>query len=186
MIRILSRIFFAFLIVFLCGCSLLAPKVEKEVPVYPYYHHIVSYSGETLGIISKWYTGVHDNWRIIHKHNPRLRVHSIRLGQLIKIPRVMMIREEPLPAKTIPRKRQIVKALEVKSKAQEQTEMDRIALIEEAMEEFKKVDQLASVEPVRKENVEDSSSAEVIDEILDQNDYLEKYIKETTFQLGLN
>lgn len=69
-----------------------------------YLFHKVQFSGETLGLIASWYTGKSNLWQEILKSNPGLQVNKIELGSVIKIPRNLVVKEEPLPQKFVPRK----------------------------------------------------------------------------------
>ncbi|RIK99980.1 MAG: hypothetical protein DCC75_14165 [Proteobacteria bacterium] len=66
-----------------------------------YLTHIVKFQGETLAVISKWYTGDSQNWQRIQAANPGLDVRRMRMGQVIRIPRILVIKETPLPASAI-------------------------------------------------------------------------------------
>jgi hypothetical protein len=75
---------------------------EPDSPVVPdYYVHTVSFTGETLSIIAKWYTGDLRNWEKLAEYNPDLNPNRIFMGNKILIPRQLLIREEPLPAEFI-------------------------------------------------------------------------------------
>lgn len=66
----------------------------------PYLEHTVKYPGETLGEISKWYTGTAANWREILAFNPAMKATRIRLGDIVRIPRSLVIRDSPLPKRS--------------------------------------------------------------------------------------
>ena len=68
----------------LTGCSLLGGSSSDTAE--PSLTHTVRYSGETLGVISSWYTGTPRFWRDIKAANPRLDERRIRLGQEIQVP----------------------------------------------------------------------------------------------------
>jgi hypothetical protein len=63
----------------------------------PALEHTVKWSGETLGIISKWYTGSTANWEAISKANPEIKPNRIRLGDKILIPGALVKNREPMP-----------------------------------------------------------------------------------------
>lgn len=63
--------------------------------------HTVKYSGETLGIISAWYTGNAQNWRTIEKANKGIQVNKILLGDKIKIPTKLLKKREKLTQKFV-------------------------------------------------------------------------------------
>jgi len=62
-----------------------------------FLEHHVEFSGETLSIISQWYTGRTENWRLIADANPGVRPERIRIGDTIMIPRDLVIEDAPLP-----------------------------------------------------------------------------------------
>ena len=64
-----------------------------------YYKHKVQWQGETLSVISKWYTGKYQNWKKLINHNPELNPKRIRLGQKVYIPNDLLKTHEPLPQK---------------------------------------------------------------------------------------
>jgi hypothetical protein len=66
-----------------------------------YYEHRVKWSGETLALIAKWYTGHYGNWRAIARANPGLNPHRIALGDVICVPPEMMKTQKPLPQKVV-------------------------------------------------------------------------------------
>jgi LysM repeat protein len=72
-----------------------APPEEPKEP--PYLVHTVTWPGETLALIAKWYTGDTENWRAIAKANPRLNPRRIRLGSQIQIPSELVKNREPMP-----------------------------------------------------------------------------------------
>jgi hypothetical protein len=59
--------------------------------------HTVRYSGETLALISNWYTKNSSNWREIQLANPGLEPTRMFMGQTIFIPRHLVVEESPLP-----------------------------------------------------------------------------------------
>lgn len=77
------------------------PPAEETPPQTKDVEHTVRYSGETLAVISKWYTGKTDNWRAIKNANPGLKPERMSLGQKILIPGDLVIQEEPMPQKTV-------------------------------------------------------------------------------------
>lgn len=68
----------------------------------PYIDHIVQYPGETLSIIANWYTGSGRNWELVLDANPGVDPRRIRLGDLIRIPRELLTREDPMPRSAVP------------------------------------------------------------------------------------
>lgn len=95
------------LITLLFSISACIPK-HPQAPTVEYYTHAVRYEGETLGLISSWYTGKSSNWKEILAHNPGLDVHSIMIGDQVRIPANMISRKGSLPARIIPKREQII------------------------------------------------------------------------------
>jgi nucleoid-associated protein YgaU len=76
----------------------MSPKFANEhLPTY--YKHTICWSGETLSLISKWYTGRYTNWKKIVNHNPEINPKRIKIGQTIYIPDKMLRTREALPQK---------------------------------------------------------------------------------------
>jgi nucleoid-associated protein YgaU len=71
-------------------------QVAKVPPKPSYYYHRVKYSGETLSIIAKWYTGDADNWQALTKANPKLNPNRINVGDKIRIPREILNTKRPM------------------------------------------------------------------------------------------
>lgn len=59
--------------------------------------HTVRYSGETLRLISKWYTGTAENADRIARINKLKNPNRLRLKQVIRIPEYLLVRLEPFP-----------------------------------------------------------------------------------------
>jgi hypothetical protein len=66
-----------------------------------YFEHRVKWSGETLALIAKWYTGRYGNWRAIARANPGLNPNRIAVGNIIYVPPEMMKTQKPLPQKVV-------------------------------------------------------------------------------------
>ncbi len=80
------------------GCNMIGMKKER-VPAAPrkiQFVHTVRYSGETLSIISKWYTGDVNNWKILANDNPHVDYNKIATGDRIFIPENLLKTREPL------------------------------------------------------------------------------------------
>ena len=97
------RSVFFIIALFWMGCasqssSFTSPESAQQVK---YYHHTVTVSGETLGIIAGWYTGDMSNWRTILSHNKGLDVQRIQIGDTVKIPENLLVRRKPLPEKQV-------------------------------------------------------------------------------------
>jgi hypothetical protein len=64
-----------------------------------YYEHKVQWSGESLSLIAKWYTGQYANWKTLAQANPGLDPDRIDIGNIIYIPPESMTTQKPLPYK---------------------------------------------------------------------------------------
>jgi hypothetical protein len=64
-----------------------------------YFHHRVRWAGESLSLISGWYTGSTRNWRKLAAVNPSIHASRIRAGDIILIPPEMLKTRKPLPRK---------------------------------------------------------------------------------------
>jgi hypothetical protein len=85
------------------GCNMIGiKKKEREAaPRKVQFVHTVKYSGETLSIISKWYTGDINNWRILVNNNPHIDYNKMAEGDKIFIPENLLKTKEPLTRKFI-------------------------------------------------------------------------------------
>jgi LysM repeat protein len=72
-------------------------QVAKTPPRPSHYYHRVKYSGETLSIIAKWYTGDVEHWQALAKANPKLDPNRITVGDKIRIPKNMLNTRKPMP-----------------------------------------------------------------------------------------
>ena len=70
-----------------------------------YFEHKVQWSGESLSLIAKWYTGQYSNWKALAQANPGLKPDRIDLGNIIYIPPEIMITQKPLPYKMVAKSR---------------------------------------------------------------------------------
>jgi hypothetical protein len=79
------------------------PALPRESSVPPpeipgYYDHTVRWEGETISIITDWYTGDYHNWELVAKANPQLRdPKRISVNDVIRIPKSLMKRQDPMP-----------------------------------------------------------------------------------------
>ncbi len=64
-------------------------------PQPSYLEHTITFSGETLADIAAWYTGKATNWQAIRDANPSVRPDRLRLGQMILVPRTLVINDRP-------------------------------------------------------------------------------------------
>jgi hypothetical protein len=107
------------------GCASKPPTVELEtvaepppaeqLPQYPgavyeagdeiypdgYYIHTVTLPDESISIIAKWFTGDLLNWELLAKCNPEINPNRIFLGDKIRVPRILMTRQDPMTAEFV-------------------------------------------------------------------------------------
>jgi hypothetical protein len=69
----------------------------KEVQKTKPYQHTIRWPGENLSIISKWYTGSVNNWKIIAQTNPKIHANSLGIGTILLIPADIVIRRQSMP-----------------------------------------------------------------------------------------
>jgi len=58
--------------------------------------HTVQYPGETLGIISAWYTGTPKNWKVLRDQNSEIDYRRLQIGDEVYIPSELIKRRRPL------------------------------------------------------------------------------------------
>jgi LysM repeat protein len=73
------------------------PRAKPARRRTAYYYHRVRYSGETLSVIARWYTGDAENWRTLTKANPDLDPNHIFVGAKIRIPKRLLHTGKPMP-----------------------------------------------------------------------------------------
>jgi hypothetical protein len=79
-----------------------AAPIVAEAPVAvetEYFNAKITAEGQTLGQVAAWYTGNAANWNLLVEHNPGLSPEKMRVGDLIRIPRDLLKREDKLPEK---------------------------------------------------------------------------------------
>lgn len=77
----------------LSGCSWFESKSNYgDVP----YRHKVKYRGESIGILAEWYTGDITNWQKVVAINKNIDPEKIEIGDIILIPKELIIRKESL------------------------------------------------------------------------------------------
>ncbi|MCC6933624.1 MAG: hypothetical protein IT292_10290 [Deltaproteobacteria bacterium] len=59
--------------------------------------HTISFSGENLALIARWYTGDSANWKVIAAENPSIIPNKMRLGDRVIIPARILKTRDPLP-----------------------------------------------------------------------------------------
>lgn len=94
MFRLLITAVICFLIVLTTGCSS-NNSPQPALQETKYYSHTIKNSGETLGAISRWYTGTPANWPEILRANPSVKTNRLRIGQEIRIPDALVVKREP-------------------------------------------------------------------------------------------
>lgn len=95
------------------GCSMFKPKLAPPEtrpgngigdmgssappsPARSYLTHRIQWHGETLSIISKWYTGDYRNWRALVEATPGLEDTRVAVGDEIFIPETLLKNRAPL------------------------------------------------------------------------------------------
>ena len=74
-----------------------SPQRVEEVSPPVCYIHTVRWPGESLSIISKWYTETLDQWKTIAKVNPEIDPNVVRTGMKILIPEKIVTNRNPMP-----------------------------------------------------------------------------------------
>lgn len=94
---------FVFEIFLLSSCT--APQAGLSPNVSPseekYVYHRIKYSGETVAVISAWYTKSAKNWPEIVDANPKMVPSKLRLGDIVRIPKNIVKRSGPLPSEFV-------------------------------------------------------------------------------------
>ena len=62
----------------------------------PSYVHRVTWAGESLSLVAKWYTGNLENWRALAKANPDIKPDLLQIGMKIRIPEAMIVTRDPM------------------------------------------------------------------------------------------
>ena len=102
LISVVKLFFYGILLsLFISACAKPAPPPEPMEDLPPpapeTVEHTVKFPGETLGLISRWYTGKSSNWEAILSVNPGLDPRRINLGNVILIPAELVVKDSPLP-----------------------------------------------------------------------------------------
>ena len=92
-------------LLFLSGCLSLQ-KLTGYFRQDAYYRHTVRWPGENLYLISKWYTGSGENWKILARANSEHDPDRILVGETIRVPENIMQTKKPLPQAFIPSRSQ--------------------------------------------------------------------------------
>ena len=86
------------------GCVEPGKKHDAWQPVTPKktsFVHMVQWSGETLPIIAKWYTGDSDNWQFLADANPNINPERLSAGSTIFIAEDLLKTRKPMPREFI-------------------------------------------------------------------------------------
>ena len=102
LISVVKLFFYGILLsLFVAACTKSTPPPEPMEDLPPpapeVVEHTVQYPGETLGLISRWYTGKSSNWEAILSMNPGMDPRRINLGNVILIPAELVVKDSPLP-----------------------------------------------------------------------------------------
>lgn len=93
------------IVLIISGCSTGNMKKAEWKPTVPVerqpFIHTVEYSGETLRIISKWYTGDVKNWEALSDANPNIDYNNMAIGSKVYIPENLLKTTGPLTDKFI-------------------------------------------------------------------------------------
>ena len=93
-----SSLFCLAFLLFCVACEKKGPSPKhSQTPQVQYMTHTITYQGETLAAIARWYTGNASNWQYILDHNPGLDIRRMRIGTPISIPMSMVIKQTPMP-----------------------------------------------------------------------------------------
>jgi len=95
-----GALFFVFTSFLIGGCNAnnsAPPPAQRTDNRQEDVEHRVQYSGETLQVISAWYTGRGSNWQLIRAANPGLRPERINIGKTIIIPGNLVVERRPMP-----------------------------------------------------------------------------------------
>jgi len=61
-----------------------------------YFIHIVKWDGESLSLISRWYLGNFEDWKLLARHNSELNPSNIHVGDRVWVPKYQMITSKPM------------------------------------------------------------------------------------------
>lgn len=123
--KTIARCFCLFLVVSVSSCSKasITPASIESKPQQ--FFHKIANSGETLTIISKWYSGDVDNWNQIVLANPGLHPEKLTIGDVIMIPQDILKTREPMPASYL---EQQLKALSYRRSDEQRLEQKQVEL----------------------------------------------------------
>lgn len=88
------------IVLIISGCNTGSMKKAEWKPTVPVerqpFIHTVEYSGETLRIISQWYTGDVNNWEALSDANPNIDYNNMAIGSKVYIPENLLKKTDPL------------------------------------------------------------------------------------------
>jgi len=79
------------------GCAQMRGEKERPRKGPAYYEHKVKWTGESLSIISKWYTDSSENWKVLAQVNPGIDPNRIQIGEKVRVPEDLMKTQKPMP-----------------------------------------------------------------------------------------
>ncbi len=94
-------------------------KGDQEYPD-GYYIHKVRFPDESISIIAKWFTGNLKNWKVLATCNPTITPNRIFIGDEIRIPRIMMTRQDPITHEFVEKAQPGPKRIQAKKPARPQ------------------------------------------------------------------
>ncbi|NOQ46040.1 MAG: hypothetical protein GQ559_05130 [Desulfobulbaceae bacterium] len=74
-----------------------AKQISRKISTTRLYSHTIRWRGETLAVISTWYTGTQKNWKTIVESNPGLNSRQLLIGSIVLIPKDLMLRDDAMP-----------------------------------------------------------------------------------------
>ncbi len=113
------------LVLVTAGCSLFTGKKEQWKPVKPEkrsFVHTVRFSGETLNIVARWYTGSEKYAKSLADANPNINSNHLLIGDRVFIPKDLLKVGKSMPEKFVkkilakPKKKKAKKKTSVKKK----------------------------------------------------------------------
>lgn len=109
-------------------------KGDKDYPD-GYYIHKVRFPDESISIIAKWYTGNLENWKVLAKCNPTITPNRIFLGDQIRIPRILMTRQDPITHEFVEKAQPGPKRIQAKKPSRPQTTLVKTEVKTQPVEE---------------------------------------------------
>lgn len=120
------------------------PVVEKQPE---FFHHTISFPGETLMTISAWYTNSTLNWKLIQEANPGLNPNLMQLGTVINIPAGLVKNTTPMPKSFLVSKKEAQKPPAAPDASQEESEKIDLFSPDDISPEIEATDTMELFEP---------------------------------------